>query len=56
MTPLYCAAQYNKNPAVIATLLDTGADPKVRDILGKTPPGITPRTKSLSRDPTPTGG
>ena len=36
-TPLHWAAEYNENPAVIATLLDAGADPKARDLDGKTP-------------------
>ena len=36
-TPLHRAAQCNKNPAVIAVLLDAGADPKARNAAGKTP-------------------
>ena len=36
-TPLHRAAQCNKNPAVIAVLLDAGADPKARNAHGKTP-------------------
>ena len=36
-TPLHWAVRYNKNPAVIAVLLDAGADPKARDKYGQTP-------------------
>ena len=36
-TPLHWAAAFNKNPAVIATLLDAGADIKAQGKLGWTP-------------------
>ena len=36
-TPLYSAARGNRNPAVIAVLLDAGADPNTRDKDGFTP-------------------
>ena len=35
-TPLMYTAWFNQNPEVITTLLDAGADGKVRDIDGKT--------------------
>ena len=36
-TPLHEAAASNDNPAVFATLMDTGADPNARDEVGWTP-------------------
>ncbi|MXX39444.1 MAG: hypothetical protein F4Z85_15540, partial [Gemmatimonadetes bacterium] len=36
-TPLHTAARSNKNPAVITTLLDAGADPNARSADGETP-------------------
>ncbi len=35
-TPLMCAAGFNKNPEVTTVLLKAGADPKAKDIFGKT--------------------
>ena len=36
-TPLHYAAQFNANPAVITALIEAGADPDARDIVGETP-------------------
>ena len=36
-TPLHSAARTNKNPAVIAALLEAGADPSAQDKTGKSP-------------------
>ena len=36
-TPLHAAAGFSESPAVIAALLDAGADLQARDVNGRTP-------------------
>lgn len=35
-TPLHLAVEFNKNPEVVRTLLEAGANPKSKDRLGQT--------------------
>ncbi len=47
---LHVAAQYNKDPAVIAVLAKAGADPNVKDVNGSTPLGLALESAHTSPD------
>jgi len=49
-SPLHVAAQYNRDPAVIAILVKAGADPNARDVNGSTPLSLALERADKSSD------